>query len=505
MGRKSRTKRERRARRAELERKYRRPSAVKYPVRPRPSAGGTPTERALAALARKTFLSLWSYPNVVRDERRADGAVIGKEIVDLLVVFKDDVVLFSDKDCVFGSSGDLDVDWGRWYRTAIEKSAKQLWGAERHIRDSPDRVFIDRKCDTRLPIRLPGVATMRVHRVVVAHGANSRCREELGGSGSLRIEPAVQGNAHRLRRSEGGKPFCIGYIQKHKPFVHVLDEPSLGLLLGNLDTVSDLVRYLRRREAFICSGRLQVAAGEEALLGRYMTTLNDYGEHDFVRSNAAEKGAGALEERLWYEFLESAEYRRKREADAVSYLWDHIIGQFAKHYMAGTSDHLTEGESAPLDFERVLRFFARESRFRRRLLSQEIVDMQRSTSATLRRMRVIPPTDRGDPYWVLLLFPFADKIRSDLPYERYREGRRMYLHWCLRVVKALDPEAMDVVGFATESGRSELGSEDAAYLDARGWSQAAQEEAIAMQEKLGILVKPNMHMVRAWEYPPAPS
>jgi len=35
--------------------------------------GTTALERALAGLARKAFLSSWSYPNVLTDERRGDG------------------------------------------------------------------------------------------------------------------------------------------------------------------------------------------------------------------------------------------------------------------------------------------------------------------------------------------------------------------------------------------------------------------------------------------------
>jgi hypothetical protein len=97
MGRKSRAKAERRAREAEFKRAYVNPPRVKCPVRPRPSAGSTGSERALTKLACETFLSLWSYPNVVRDEPQGKGA-IGKEIADQLVVFEDDVVLFSDND-----------------------------------------------------------------------------------------------------------------------------------------------------------------------------------------------------------------------------------------------------------------------------------------------------------------------------------------------------------------------------------------------------------------------
>jgi len=503
MGRKSRTKRERRAR-VDPWRKYREPPPVKYPVRPRPSGGVTASERALAAYARQTFLSLWSYPNVCRDERRSDGSVVGKEIVDLLVAFGDNIVLFSDKDCAFPSSGNLDVDWSRWYRKAIDKAARQLWGAERHIREHSDRVFLDSKCQTSLPVPLPTSTTMRVHRVVVAHGASTRCKDQLGGTGSLVVKPGLSGDDHRRSRAERGTPFFVGRIHSERPFVHVFDDKAVRLLLGHLDTVADFVTYLKKRETFVCGGQLEMATSEAALLGCYMATLNDAGEHDFRTTPKSGNGPVILEDQLWRNFVDSPEYDRKRRADGVSYLWDHIVEQFTKHYLAGTSEYLTGEGSNPYDFEMVLRFFARENRFRRRLLADTIMDMLGSTKSTLRRLRVVPPVETGDPYWVLLLVPAAHRIGSDEPDDRYREVRRHYLEWCLRVVKMLQPEATDIVGFATESGRIGAGSEDAACLDARSWSTADQEEAQVMQRKLGILVKPNWYGVRAWEYPPEP-
>ena len=429
---------------------------------------------------------------------------MSKEIVDLLVAFENDIVLFSDKDCAFPSSGNLDVDWSRWYRKAIEKAAGQLWGAERHIREHPKRVFIDSKCQTPLPVPLPASTTMRVHRVVVAHGASARCKDELGGAGSLMIKPRLSGDDHQRPRAKGGTPFCVGRIRPDKPFVHVLDDNSVKLLLGHLDTVADFVTYLRKRETFVCGGRLEVAASEGALLGRYMATLNGSGEHDF--ETAPENGGRpvAFEDHIWQNLVDSPEYSRKREADGVSYLWDHIVEQFTRHYLAGTSHYLTGEGSNPYDFETILRFFARESRFRRRLLADTLMDMLRSTEPSMRRLRVVPPLEAGDPYWVLLLFPSVHRIRSGEPYERYRERRRHYLAWCLRVVKILQPNAMDIVGFTTETGRIDAGSEDAAYLDARSWSKADQDEAEVMQRKLGILVNANWNLVRAWEYPPEP-
>ena len=85
---------------------------------------------------------------------------------------------------------------------------------------APERVFIDPKCKIRLPIPLPDPAAMRVHRVVVAHGASERCRAEIGGSGSLTIMPQLRGNTHRLPRSKGGKPFVlVAYTETNHSFM----------------------------------------------------------------------------------------------------------------------------------------------------------------------------------------------------------------------------------------------------------------------------------------------
>lgn len=70
--------------------------------------GVTDAERYLHRLATRSFLSLWSYPGVYRNTGPAGGH--GKEVCDLLVVFRNDIIIFSDKDCVFPDKGNLRVD-----------------------------------------------------------------------------------------------------------------------------------------------------------------------------------------------------------------------------------------------------------------------------------------------------------------------------------------------------------------------------------------------------------
>jgi hypothetical protein len=93
------------------------------------STGTTASERYLAALADRTFLNLWSYPNLFVD-RKKGGKGAGKELCDLLVVCGDDVIIFSDKSIEWPDGPDFKTIWSRWYRRAIEKSVAQIGGAD---------------------------------------------------------------------------------------------------------------------------------------------------------------------------------------------------------------------------------------------------------------------------------------------------------------------------------------------------------------------------------------
>ena len=72
------------------------------------SKGTTESERLLADLCEKTFLGFWSYPNLFRDQ----GG--GKEICDLVVIFGNHIILFSDKSCEYPDTGNTQHDWARW-------------------------------------------------------------------------------------------------------------------------------------------------------------------------------------------------------------------------------------------------------------------------------------------------------------------------------------------------------------------------------------------------------
>src|SRR5690606_17854901 len=132
---------------------------------------------------------------------------------------------------------------------------KQLKGAERWIREHPGRVFLDKFCEIEFPITFPLIGEALIHLIVVARGASDICRRHHGhGLGSLILDPSVKGAEHWPSEVRNAIPFAIGDIDPEGSFVHVLDEVTLDIILGELDTIKDLTDYLQRKETFFRSG-----------------------------------------------------------------------------------------------------------------------------------------------------------------------------------------------------------------------------------------------------------
>ncbi len=450
--------------------------------------GTTGAERNLARLCERTFLSLWSYPNVVRDVF-APGTRVGKEVCDLLVIFEDQVLIFSDKDCEVPETGDLQLDWSRWFRKAVVANAKQAHGAERWLRRFPNRLFLDRQCSKTLPVVREITDRTRFHLIVVAHRIATRCRDELGGSGSLMIRSDLTGATTHTA------PFQVGDLDPAKSFVHVLDDTTLTVLMRELDTIRDSVTYLDKKEELLCSGLPVFAAGEEELLSWYLRYANENKEH-FFRLPEERVGGISFAEGLYEDYLTNPQRLAKVEANRVSYAWDKLVERFSFHAMNGTQFFATPGGVS--ETERILRWMAREPRVRRRMLARKLVECVTTTPTQLRRTAVALPSSPGDPYYVYVMIPWNQEATE----EDNRRVRAKVLEAACMVVRLKWPDAVDVVGIATESGNdSRRRSEDAMYCDFREWTPAMDAEASEYQEELGLLVSPQQTRFTEYEYP----
>jgi len=305
------------------------------------------------------------------------------------------------------------------------------------------------------------------------------------------VFPSVVGAAHY---TQPVLPFTIGQINPARGYVHVFDDVSLNAIMMSLDTVSDFVAYLTKKEQFITAGKLAIAFGEEDLLAYYLQNYNDHNEHDFLVPSGSE--AVAVQEGMWRNFSTHPQRLAQLRANEISYSWDGLIETFNKHLFAGTQYRATH--SGFRDQERLLRFLAREPRTIRRMLSDALLEFIKKSPPDLRSTRVIPPITPNGSYYVFLLLP----KREDMDYEKYRTARTNLLEDLCMVTKLKYPDAQDIVGIATEPGEAqEERSEDALYYDARQWDEHEREDAERLQKDLRLLTNLKFFSRSTKEYP----
>lgn len=446
------------------------------------SEGLNDSERILTALCRKSFLRLWSQTNVFTDEGFKDGRGSTRELCDALVIFGNDVIVFSDKHVSFQADKDLSIAWPRWYKRAVLASCKQLHGAKSWLERFPSRVYLDPKCTRPLPVSVPTQGAVRFHLVAVTRGSREPALAFNGGDGlgSLALNSAVEGDRHFQT------PFTIGLSEPEKHFVHVLDEVSIELLLGELDTAADLLDYLKKREALLGRRGTQVAAfGEEELLAVYLRTMSpDDREHVFF--NVAD-GEGLPDIVLFGEgsftaLRDEPSYKRKKLADAVSYEWDKLLDRFLEFGDPGFHKGYINQTAA--DTEQALRLMAAESRFRRRQLADSFIGALRRVAPGQRLGRLFYGGVADETVYVFVVVA----KRKDETYNQYRQFRMAILHAYVQTARLKAPLGTTFVGIAFDNPQKDYqgGSEDLFVLMKEMWTADELEGLEAKRRELGL-------------------
>jgi hypothetical protein len=472
-------------------------------MRFRRSEGLTESEQLLAGLCDDSFLRLWTYPNLYK--KRA------KELIDVLVVFGDDVILFSDKSCVFTDSGDPDVDWSRWYRKSIAKSAHQIDQAERWIRSYPNQVFLDANCTERLPIALPLPEKMRVHRVCVALGALDRAAAETGRR-SLVVRPAA---------TNGTEGFTIGRIDQARGWVHVFDEDALSVLLKELSTTPDFIHYLNSKMRLFDEGRFVRADAETDLLAYYLWNNRAFPFRTPIRSLASSLLKAAfrldgslrtsfvwnfqkfppvaprvrLQPDLWKKVETSPEFLRGRAENKVSEFWDNLIGYVIELYLEEDLEFGNEIEMS--DYERLVRLMAGETRFFRRILTKAI--LERADRARENAISTMLPSSQDDVNYVL----YIGRGDQGGDHNAYRAARMEELRRRCHAAKGVHPDRRWIVGMAFDASGVKGSSEDFIVLDTRNWTPEVIRAAETLRRELGYFIpgKSVQSRINEEEYP----
>lgn len=445
----------------------------------------TRTERYLEHLCRASFLRMWAHRSPYRLQRDNKKAAQGKELCDLLVVFGNDVFLFSDKQVEWKDHEKEGVAWKRWHKRAVAESVTQLAGAERWLRKHPELVFADKECKTPLPVALPEGDSAKFHRIAVAHGSADACRRQFrGGSGSLILNTMVGAEL----------PFTVGREGPTDGFVHVFDEATLGLILTNLDTLPEFGDYIIAKERLLLDGTAILATGEEDLLAIYLKSgdPNEPNKHGFGDTDGF--NVLLVTEGEWTDFESSPEKAARDAANADSYMWDRLIDRFAKHSIEGTQ-HFTSA-TGPQQTERTLRLLNAFPRTRRRAIAD--ICYERISTMGDRPYRVWDgrSPDGSEPGFTFL----AVRREDGEDYEEYRRRRLYMLTMCTALSRIRNPEVSVHVGIG-QGPIDNDNSEDVVLIDDEAWSQELEQQAIAFRDEFGILRQVRETRSTAHEYP----
>lgn len=472
-------------------------SSVLFDI-PQSPGGVNESEAILTRLCRKTYLSLWSFSNLFTDEDLRAGKGSGKELCDVLVVFGDDVIIFSDKHIQFQEDRPVTIAWPRWFKRAVASSVNQLYGAMNWLKRFPSRAFLDAKCTRPLPVIVPPSHRARFHLVAVTRGSLDACKAFYGGGmGTPVVNTNIGGDDHL------NHPFEIGIPTPAKHFVHVFDELSLELLHQELDTIADFTEYLSAREKFLSNSETSVlAAGEEQLLSAYLMYMNG-DQHSFLPSDVAQASQqSAINfDGSFYENLKfNPSYLAKKKAEEASYNWDRLIEKFIKN--GDPSIVRPELNQLPSHLEEGLRLIARESRFRRRILISALTDAYHSAleRPDACRTRIVVGEVETGPIYIFLIVPEPD----DIDYDRYRLYRANLLEAYCRCAKLKFPKATTFIGLAFDHPlRGYVGtSEDLIVLRIDVLSDRDRRELEQVRRALGMFNDGmTMRRVHATEYP----
>lgn len=381
----------------------------------------TKTEKIVYDLCNRTFLSLWSYSNPVGKK--------DKELCDVLVICEPDIVIFSVKEINIKESELPEVDFNRWTQRAIEDSVKQIYGAERFINNRGNI----KQDDLITPILLKENIDWQIHRIAVAFGR--------------------------------GEKFHLKYGEFGKGYVHVFDENSVKIILEELDTIKDFLRYISAKEKLFQDGKMPISYAEEDMLAYYLLNSRNFPE-DFE--------VIIFNRDLWEGLSTDPHYLMEKEKIEVSYVWDNLL----ERLIADFKENELIQKVGRDELEIVVRQMAREDRNSRQAMSEQFLDFIGYFNEPKVKARIVKSSESD----VIYLFVLGE-------YEE-RENRVIELrHRSLVARSLIDCET--VIGLATERYNPKRYSLDYLYLNLPELDSELFLEAKMLREEYGYFKNVN--------------
>jgi hypothetical protein len=273
---------------------------------------GEQAEELVNSLSKGAYLKHWCYPNPID----IDGDK--KEICDLLILFFDTAIIISVKNY------DLKGNYERFKKRVIEKSSKQLFGAERKLFQS------------KRPIKI----------------SHSEKGEEI-------FNPDNYKNVFRITVSAGEDFDDYEFIdnQEGKGSVTIFNKETFEIIVQELDTIKDLIEYLKSREGlFLKNIGSKCNCFEKDLLAHFLMNKREFSNElisDFEKETESLKNK-------WDSYLQNRSVFIKKLEDEKSYFIDELIKNDVLK--------LPNGELLAKELMTL-------SRFERRIISQNLFEL----------------------------------------------------------------------------------------------------------------------------------
>jgi hypothetical protein len=221
---------------------------------------GKNSENFVYELSQKSFITDWCY--------KSPKLPNGEEICDPLIIFNNVAIIWQIKD--------LKLDNNNKYKESeVKKNLHQISVARRRLFEKKLNI------DLENPRR-----------------------------GKEKFNPEPINEIYQISALLGkGEDYFSGMEIIDGRFVHTFTREFTEIILGELDTISDFVEYLREKERiFSKEVGMIISGGEKELLAYYLMNERSFQEIEEMNEIIFEEG-------IWEDLQKRPEYGRKKETD----------------------------------------------------------------------------------------------------------------------------------------------------------------------------------------------
>lgn len=341
-------------------------------------------EEIVNELAFGSFIKYWCFPNP-KDENGDK-----KEICDLLILFEHMCVIISVKNYTFKG------DHERYFRNTIDKAIKQIYGAERILFNSS-------------------------YQISFIHPER----------GKYNFKPDEYSKVFRLiiNIGEGELFYIISHNEGKKEFISIFNRDAFETVIQELDTISDFIEYLEKREylfknkdVIMLSGpdedynaetniefleystkrefrnrkSITITGSEKDLLAHYLSFNRDFSSS--IKSDEY-TGMWLDLEGEWEEYIDSKKVKSKKDEDKQSYFVDELVKREIIKLVDG---------------DKVAKVLLAFNRFERRLIAKTFIDFYEKYNSTANKKYFMAKRYTEIKNWGIVCFIYSSNIEDNI-------------------------------------------------------------------------------------------